>query len=102
MRIKFYGLAAAVVATGFFAVGSAQSALVTAAPQQLKLDRSAMVVQVNGQAYRKRSRLQRYYRHKRLPAGQYGYSYGSYPFHSFYGMRAWYPPIATFDYPLLW
>jgi hypothetical protein len=60
------------------------------------------VVQANGQAYRKRSRVQRYYRHKRPPAGQYDYSYGTYPFHSYYGLRAWYPPTATFDYPLLW
>jgi hypothetical protein len=103
MSVKFYVLAGAVVATGFFAAGSAQSALVSGASQQLKLDRSASpVVQVNGQTYRKRSRVQRYYRHKRPPAGQYDYSYDTYPFHSYYGLRAWYPPTATFDYPLLW
>ena len=103
MSVKFYVLAGAVAVTGFFAAGSAQSAGVTGASQQLKLDRSASpVVRVNGQAYRKRSRVQRHYRHKRLSAGQYDYSYGTYPFHSYYGLRAWYPPTATFNYPLLW
>jgi hypothetical protein len=39
MSVKFYVLAGAVVATGFFAAGSAHSALVSGASQHPKLDR---------------------------------------------------------------
>jgi len=81
------------------AAGTARSAPVTATHQNPKLNAALTAV--------KHTRARKPVRHRRAPVAQYPDFYGdfpagSYPYHEYYGMRAWYAPTATFAYPFTW
>jgi hypothetical protein len=98
MRIDFSALAGAMLVTALFAAGgNAQSAPVKGTHQNLKFKSALSSVEHNG------TKTKRHYRRQKSAAWQYSeIDGGTYPYHAYYGMRAWYPPMATFNYPLLW
>jgi len=78
------------------AAGNAQSAPATGMHQNPR-SKSALSVAQHG------VKTKRHHRRETTAVWQYPYVYGdTYHYHAYYGMRAWYPPMATFDYPLLW
>jgi hypothetical protein len=97
MRIDFSALAGAMLMTALLAAGNAKAAPVQGTHQNLKFNRALSAVAPYG------TKTKRHYRRKKSAAWQYWeIPAGTYPYHAYYGMRAWYPPMATFNYPLLW